>query len=90
MKRVFLARAAESQSNYINAEVLLCDIMKGRVRCMLTTAAAQTLPRATGLAFVKRFKLYNYMRIKYKLSSALNSQIIILCKPRSAPWGEPG
>lgn len=30
------------------------------------------------------------MRIKYKLSSALNSQIIIPCKPRSAPRGEPG
>lgn len=30
------------------------------------------------------------MRIKYKLSSALNSQIIIPCKPRSALRGEPG
>lgn len=30
------------------------------------------------------------MRIKYKLSSALNSQIINPCKPRSAPRGEPG
>ena len=30
------------------------------------------------------------MRIKYKLSSALNSQIIIQWKPCSTPRGEPG
>lgn len=67
-----------------------------RVRYTLTLVLlrtidmGKTLPHVVGLALVKRFKLYNYMRIKYKLSCALNSQIIIPYKPCSAPRGELG
>lgn len=41
------------------------------------------------LALIKWFQPYNYMRIKCKLFSALNNQIIIQTKPCSAYRGEP-